>query len=357
MADFGSFVYATPGRWLSGRRIGGAITAPVNDFVLGTTDPAAIKSGTARFAGLPDGWAPAQTFTTQQYFTTNGQTINNVRFDAKTDIQIGGNVFNNCDFRGSNSAMGRAAVWANHANNTNGPQTVFNNCRFAPQYASNTNDSFQGYNAIFNNCEFYHGVDGFGSYIPVGVGGSDARLQINGCWIHDLAYFCPDTGGQSTGQTHNDGNQLHNGTNILFEGTRVDGYWAPDFGVGALDPGVKDANGKWISGNANSLGVANGPLNCNAVLQMNVMDTVGNFKVRRCWLTGGITTINALDTSLSGFTLELTGNRIGLPMNGNKNSILKCASAAAVTLTASGNTLLDGTPISFAVGDGRLNSA
>lgn len=342
------------------RLVGGAVvtdpgggTSP-DGFVLGTTKPDSTN------AGLPAGWAPKQTVTSQVDVTTGGQLFEDIRFDCAVNLQSTGNTFRRCQFRGLNSAMGRPMVWAINAGCNVGPQNVFEFCEFAPQYVSNKNDCLQGYNYRSYRCEYFHGVDTSGTYIPPSIG-SSLRVTRQGDYLHDQAYFCPDTGGQSNGYTHNDGNQHANGVGESWEGCNMSGYWAPDVGVGVLDSGVFHlaADGKtriWDSGNSNSPGVANGPRQCNASFEMNVVTggTADDFTWTNNWIYGGSSTWNCLDTKISIQKMVITGNRIEIPRYG-KGAILNCYSAASAIVTASGNTLMDGTPISLTVGDGRTN--
>lgn len=324
-------------------------TAPVDDFVLGTTKPDVSNSG------LPIGWAPKRTFTTQQYIPS-GTILEDIRFENSVDFQGTGIEMRRCEVVGRNAAMGRAMLWGLSSACNVGTQNLIERSRIAPQYASNTNDCIQGFNILSRRSEYLHGVDTSGTFIPPAIG-SDLRRRHEGDRLHDLAYYCPDVNGQSTGQTHNDGNQHASGIGEDWIGVYMSAFWAPDFGVGALDPGVKDANGKWISGNANSPGVANGPRHANAAFEINMQSggTADLFNFENNWIEGGITTWNCLDTKLSNVRMRIVGNRISSTRNNAKSSVLQCYSPSTIILTASGNSF-NGQPISMAVGDGRYNS-
>ena len=334
--------------WTGRRRFGGALTSPVDDFNLRTTKPGASN------AGLPAGWAPKRTFTTQQYITS-GTLIEDVQFDCFVDFRGTGITLNRCLIQGTPSSTGRAMLRAFDATCANGPQNVISQCEIAPQNIANTNDCVMAFNLRSYRCNFYHGVDTFSAYIPTSVG-TDLNLLHQGSWFHDLAYFCPDPGGQASGTTHNDGNQHHNGAGETFEGCFMSGFFDPNVGVGGKDPGVADANGIMLSGNYNSMGKANGPCNVNACWQVNTLGSATDFHYLYNWVEGGISTWNFLDTKLAGATAEFVGNRIS-PPKGVKGAILNTYNANSVIVTASGNTLADGTPVSLTLGDGRSQRA
>lgn len=334
------------------RMSGTVLTSPggaAGSFVLRTTKPDASN------AGLPAGWAPKRTFTASQYIPS-GTVIEDAQFDCSVDFRGTGIILRRCRVRGTPGMSGRPVIYAIDSTCNNGTQNVIEQCEVAPQNVANTNDCLMGYNYRSYRSEYFHGVDTSGAYIPVAIG-TDLRVLRQGDYLHDPAYFCPDVGGQANGCTHNDMSQHHNGVGETWEGCNLEGFFAADVGVGATDPGVYDAaNNKYLSGNMNSLGVANGPRNTNAVFQMNNRGTTDDLHYLYNWLSGGITTWNCLDTTLNITTMQIVGNRISSPKN-QKAAILRAWSAAAVKVQASGNTLADGTPVSLTPGDGRTNNA
>ncbi len=346
----GPFTVTAPVNPGGGGTGGGGGTVPTDNFVLRQTKPDATNTG------VPAGWAPNRTFTNQQILT-NGMVIEDVQFDCPVDFQGTGIVLRRCLIRGTPSTSGRPLINATASACNNGTQNVLERCEVAPQNVTNTTDCLFGFNYRTLRSEFYHGVDTSGTYIPPTVG-TVANVLHQGSYFHDQAYFCPDVGGQATGQTHNDGNQHHNGTGVTFEGCFMSGFFAPDVGVGALDPGVfhlTATNARvWDSGNYNSPGVANGPRNINGCFQVNDIAVADDLHYLYNWIEGGISTWNILDTKLAIKTMEIVGNRVGLPKSG-KGAILNAYSAASAIVTASGNTLADGTPLSLTVGDGRTN--
>jgi hypothetical protein len=365
----GTYVQTNSGIWVSGKRVGGAVvvTPGADDFELRMTRPSLVAPDGAHYAGLPAGWAPKQTFSgTSPQIIGSNTILEDIQFDCPVTFQGTGIQMRRCWVRGAPSTTGRPMLAAYHSScyYTNGPRNIVERCLLEPQNVMNTNDSIMGMNLWTIRSEMRHGVDGSGSLVPSSVGTVLHNLH-QGDWLHDMAYFCPDVGGQATGQTHNDTNQHHDGVDEIWEGCDVSGYFAADVGVGATDPGVNYVNsaGKTVmsSGNVNSIGVANGPRNSNAAFQMNVINIADDIHYLYNWVDGGIAMFNYLDDNMpnnaaGALHVEFTGNRIGRPLNKVKNSILQCYSASTVLVTASGNTnLADGTPLSLAVGDGRYN--
>lgn len=361
----GLYIAQSDGVFWSGRhRFGGALTNPVDNFILGTTRPRTIAPSGAKYAGLPYGWAPKQTFTAQQYISSNS-VIEDVQFDCKVEIRGTNITFRRCRFRGPVDMTNRPVIYAVDPSciSTAGPQNYMEFCEIAPQNITNTNDCMMGSNFHLYRCEMFNGVDTFGSYINPAYG-NDLNLLIEGCYLHDQAYFCPDTGGQKNGYTHNDGDQHHSGSGYTARGNDMSGFFAPNVGVGGNDPGVShyDSTLKitvWDSGNFNSPGVANGPRNINACWEINKATggTADDLHYLDNWIEGGVSVWNFLDTKLPGtpVNVEIRGNRIAIP-KGNKNAILNCIDSSTILVTASGNTLTDGTPLSLSVGDGRYNA-
>lgn len=97
------------------------------------------------------------------------------------------------------------------ASNTN---LLIEDTTIIPEFPTDAHEGFKGANATLRRVEITNTVDG------IGVHGNNFRLEQS--WIHDLHYYTPFAL-QPDNQTHNDGIQIHGGTNIVIRGNTING--------------------------------------------------------------------------------------------------------------------------------------
>jgi hypothetical protein len=167
----------------------------------------------------------------------------------------------------------------------------FIDCTFKPANADHLTHIILGHHFTATRCEFTGGVDGVD---PVPEASLTARLDVKleGCWIHDLAYFSPDSAHQSNpadNKTHNDCIQWQGGAGLTLVGNRIEGFVSPTLGQ-AMNPSV-DSGGSHISGNSlyPYLYHANGVAPIRASTSYPVL---GELTCLKNWFSGGAIGLN-----------------------------------------------------------------
>jgi hypothetical protein len=327
-----------------------------DSFVLGVTKPSSLNTGVLNGTGT---WSAGTTYTVPMTLTAGNATYVNCRFSCTIVIKSYGNNFINCYFDGPpnwTSQTQRPIIYQIDSLCDGPVQNYYERCTFKPQAPGHSVDCWQGFNAWFNRCDFSNGVDGFDILAP-SSNGYNAKMRIDGCYVHDLAYYSPDTN-HSDNHTHNDCIQLEGGKNVYSTGSFYSGLWDPSIGDGSV-PGTFDANGDLYSGNSNdnydppgSATPTLGLRNTNSCIQFNNPGNTDNINFTNDWFVGGASTFNIISTP--NVHLNITNCVFGKPLYGASN-VLRDSSAGTAVITVSGCKYDDGSTFNPAVGAGRTN--
>lgn len=169
-------------------------------------------------------------------YTTLGpnEVIENKWFHGKLTIKHPNTIVRNCLFTADNAGPSSPSYASITAYDDVSSSTLVYDCTFESStgtvYAKN---GIQGRDISVFRCDISGYVDG------IGLQGENGRVE--GCWIHDLVWFAWDPA-QSDG-SHNDGIQIHNGTNHVVRGNSIEmGYETTSCVLVAQDGGVATSN-------------------------------------------------------------------------------------------------------------------
>jgi hypothetical protein len=307
--------------------------APVDGFVLGETKPDATNVGTY---SPPITTSSGGTLT----FSTDDTLVEDTRFERFVDVTAKRVTFRNCELVGppSFTPVDRGLV---NCSNANCEDVLFDRCRFVPQTPEVVLDAVFGHHFTARRCEVRHVEDGFGVFL---ASGAVEDVAIEGCWIHDLFYWCPNSF-LSDNRSHSDGIQLHtNPRGVTIVGNRIEGfidpavssYTEPTFNGG----GVQQSGFEWFS--TDGAGGPGGLWGTSAIVASPAGTTLEDVIIDRNWIDGGAVGIN-FGNWTAGTGLAVTGNRWGRNYRlGEAATGIKDASLA---VTTTGNVYEDdGTP-------------
>lgn len=207
---------------ITARRLSRGAAAASDNFILGVTIPqpdvnVGVYPSVAR-----------TTYSGPTTITTNGTVIQNQNITQYITINAANVTFINCYFSagGNNTPGGMAQCSGANCSNIR-----FYRCTFSPSTYSYSRDAVYGHDYTVERCHIEHTVDGCAVANQYAAA---ANVQILGSWIGNLSWFANDGGIHADG-THNDGVQVHSGTNIYIIGNAFYGYKFNALGSPALD--------------------------------------------------------------------------------------------------------------------------
>jgi len=192
------------------------------DFILGVTipDPATnvgVYSGVTRTA-----------YSGPTTITTDGTVVQNKNVTQYIDVDAADVTFINCYFSAGGSLTTGGLVNCKTANCSN---IRFYRCTFMPSTMSDRRDAVYGHHYRVERCHIERTVDGCA---VANQFASNCNVRILGNWIGNLSWYEDDRGAHLDG-THNDGVQIHSGTNTQIIGNAFYGYKYNALGTPALD--------------------------------------------------------------------------------------------------------------------------
>lgn len=250
---------------------------PRDSLVLGTYKPDASTTGILAGTVLSDYNAPTVDTLT---ITTNGTVIENKRIYGDIRIQATGVRIRNCLLLGGNNtpATQSGVVDCNAASCFD---ALIEDCEIAPRKVSLNRDGIVGHEYTARRCHIRNTIDGLGAFNKPG-GSSEANVAIEGCYVHDLAYFYPDYSNGVSGATlhtdgsHNDALQIQGGANIHVIGNNF-------MATSIAGPGTQANPAKpWLIGQ----GMANGA--AIIIQKQSTTAALSNVVAEKNWLMGGL---------------------------------------------------------------------
>ena len=198
--------------------------------------------------------------------TTPGAVIQNMDIRGTINVRANNVTVRNCFVRGGvvGVTSGSVALIMQYSSTVTG--LLVEDCTICPQSPTRFTNGIQGSGMTIRRCDISNGVDG--------INAMNSNVLVESCYIHDGAYYTPDVGHPDL-QSHDDGAQITNGTNIVYTNNNITSYFMSCFMIGQLQ----------------------GPL-------------VG-LKLVNNWLDGGSCQININSAQYGRFAPVITGNRFG----------------------------------------------
>ncbi len=224
---------------------------------------------------VPDGWRYGPLASYQPGAATTGVPAGTVltRMDTNdVSITTGGtaaapyliedrDIFGNVKLRASYITLRRCRIWgsafkppgqADYAPIVSCEQngivgSVIEDCTIFPQDLDYRRDGIGGHHYTARRNNISGCTDGFG-VMNSAVPDSDNAVVIEGNYVHDLAYRQTPNPPQSDLHTHNDGMQIHSGSNILVRGNYFRGFTADEY---SDIPNPYASSGNQITGQCN----------------------------------------------------------------------------------------------------------
>ena len=192
------------------------------EFILGVTVP-----DPATNVGVYPG-VTRTSYSGPTTITTDGTVIQNKNITQYIDVDAADVTFVNCYFSAGGALDTGGLVNCKTANCSN---VRFYRCTFIPSTTSDRRDAVYGHHYTVERCHIEHTVDGLA---VANQFSSDNNVHILGNWIGNLSWYADDRGAHNDG-THNDGIQIHSGSNIWIIGNAFYGYKYNALGTPALD--------------------------------------------------------------------------------------------------------------------------
>ena len=199
--------------------------------------------------------------------TTAGAVIQNLDIRGNVNVRASNVTIRNCLIRGAQVAptSGSFALIMQYSNNIT--NLVVQDCTLVAQSPNEWTTGIQGTNMTIQRCDISNTVDGID---VMGVG----NVLVDSCYIHDGSYFTPSTT-HTDNQTHDDGIQITNGTNVVCTNNYITNFAMSCFMVGQDQ----------------------GP-----IVGLHIVNN---------WLDGGTATINLAAKNYGTLKPVITGNRFG----------------------------------------------
>lgn len=160
--------------------------------------------------------------------TVDGTVVQDKDVTQYIDVDAANVTFVNCYFSAGGSLTTGGLVNCKTANCSN---IKFYRCTFIPSTTSDRRDAVYGHDYTVERCHIEHTVDGFA---VANQFSSASNVYLLGNWIGNLSWYADDRGAHADG-THNDGVQVHSGTNVYIIGNAFYGYKYNVLGTPALD--------------------------------------------------------------------------------------------------------------------------
>lgn len=196
------------------------------DFILGVTIPDPAKNVGVHVGVTRTAYSGPTTI------TTDGTIVQNKNVTQYIDVDAANVTFINCYFSAGGALDTGGLVNCKTANCSN---IRFFRCTFKPSTMSDRRDAVYGHHYTAERCHIERTVDGFA---VANQFSSNNDVHILGNWIGNLSWYENDKHADNSGHndgTHNDGVQVHSGTNTWIIGNAFYGYKYNALGTPALD--------------------------------------------------------------------------------------------------------------------------
>lgn len=187
-------------------------TYPPNYGPVGSYEPDDLTTG------VPAGTVLTPVTTSNTTYTT-AQTIDRVEFFGKVSVGGADIKFTRCVFHGKpNDPDGNCVSLTSAA----ALRVVFEDCTFIPVPGAPAMNGINGHDFTLRRCEIANVVDAVDPY-NTNLKDADSGVVLEACWIHDPAYYTPDS--HADNQTHNDGVQAQGVHKVTMRGCSFWGYY------------------------------------------------------------------------------------------------------------------------------------
>lgn len=282
------------GRWVFGS------AASATTVEAGATRAAAGIKPVAGNTGVLPGTVLTQ-YNGDMIVTTAGAVIQNLDIRGNIKVKANNVTIRNCMIRGNAVAPTSGSYALIMQFSSSILNLVIEDCTLVAQSPNPYTSGIQGSGMTIRRCDISNTVDGVDA---TGVG----NVLVDSCYIHDGSYFTPSTTHADL-QTHDDGIQITNGTNVVFTNNNITNFAMSCFMIGQDQ----------------------GPI-------------VG-LRITNNWIDGGTATINMNSKSYSTMKPVITGNRFGRSRT-NTYAILAAGSIDLTNVT--GNVFDDtGLPVNI----------
>jgi hypothetical protein len=262
----------------------------------------------------------------------DGATITKTRFTGRLTLNTQNITFKDCIFEGyiANSTTS-FCVWPNGIRCLN---IKFIDCTFKPAVPDHGTHIIMGHHFTLTRCDLSGGVDGVSVVAPSGTS-LRADVRVEGSWIHDLAYFSPDSfhnTNPADNQTHNDSVQWGAGIGFAIVGSRVEGFADPT--IGDASTVSSDSGTTHLGGNKQypNLAVGSGVL---PVLAGSGYPALGEFVCLGNWFSGGSIGLNVYAATAAFTTNDgsiIDRNKFGYDWLNGVNDVIYLKSGQVIQL-------------------------
>ena len=198
--------------------------------------------------------------------TTAGAVIQNMDIRGTIAVRANNVTIRNCFVRGGAVGVTGGSVSMIMQYNKAVTGLLVEDCTIVPQSPTQYTGGIQGSGMTVRRCDVSNGVDG--------INAMNSNVLVDSCYVHDGAYYTPSVG-HSDNQSHDDGAQITNGTNIVYTNNTMTSYYMSCFMIGQLQ----------------------GPLT--------------GLKIMNNWVDGGSAQINVNSANFGPMAPVITGNRFG----------------------------------------------
>lgn len=284
---------------------------PSDPFVVGTTVPSALNTGTGfnrdGFGNVVTVAKPTTVHTGDYTANTANEVIQNTIITGRIIVSAANVKIRNCEIKiGTQSSDGRYGI---HNTTTGATGTVVEFCEI---YGANPSTYVNGIGVkdfTAFRCHIHHVVDAFRVYTATGVA-TNVVMEAN--YSHDMLLLTPDvafSGTRADNKTHCDIVQLQGGAGTVirgnyFNGTRALASWGATtdgsdyvLNTSATSPFPPVSSGGVLHAQCNS-----------AIIVTPDIGQVTNLLVENNWLSGGEATFHAGSSSNTGFTGTMRNN-------------------------------------------------
>jgi len=288
------------------------------DYAVGQAKPVASNTG-----------VPAGTVLTvhngDMTISTPGTVLDSLDIHGRVSVTAANVTIKRCRVRGNATLVTNVGLI--NATNAAVSNLLIEDCTLAPDVPSIWWNGITGHDFTARRCNVYGTVDGVGIFNTNNDGGP-VNVVVTSCYIHDLAYFSPDSNhaaDQPVSHTHNDCVQVQGGTDIELGWNNLQGFCSPVYGSDiSLD-----------AAHANSSGGYNihAPyLQASSAIQINVRGSFvpGGFNIHDNWIDGGAYSINTEAATYPNFG-TISNNVFGDQQRPDNPAYMSVPKSATVT--------------------------
>lgn len=268
--------------------------------------------------------------------TTPNLTLDSYNFGCYVSVKAANVTLKRSLIRGNASLATNAGLIT--ATNAAVSNLLVQDCILRPDFPSQWWTGIIGHDYTARRCDISRTVDGGGGYNTASA--APVNILFDACYIHDLAYFSPDSNHSSdspVSSSHSDGYQGQGGSGHTFRGCNIQAF--ADATILSAD-GSSTADILRSASNPNGLGGYSThypSLTMNAAFQFTqpatpVGSAVAAITIDGNWLDGGGYTINVGAGVYAGVTI--INNRFG---HGSRLGVVISVPNAATGCVISGN--------------------